>query len=199
LNSSDEHFYFLRKCFILEAIKIKIMKKIFLAAFAGLLCFFTSCNTNTEASSANKNTEQEQKNIAANDVITKAFQTGDVSGVDSVVSDNFVDHTDRGDVKGRDSLKAMVKMIHSNFKDMKTEKVREVADEDYVYSWMRYSGTSDGSMGMPKGPYDMESIEVSKYKDGKAVEHWAFMEMQDMMKMMPPPPPPAQNASKTKK
>lgn len=82
---------------------------------------------------------------------------------------------------------------------MKTEKVREVADEDYVYSWMRYSGTSDGSMGMPKGPYDMESIEVSKYKDGKAVEHWAFMEMQDMMKMMPPPPPPAQNASKTKK
>lgn len=163
------------------------MKKIFLAAFAGLLCFCISCNSKTESTSDNKYSEQEQKNIAASDVITKAFQTGDVSGIDSVVSDDFVDHTDRGDMKGRDSLKAMVKMVHSNFKDMKTEKVREVADEDYVYSWMRYSGTSDGSMGMPKGPYDMESIEVSKYKDGKAVEHRAFMEMQDMMKMMPQP------------
>jgi hypothetical protein len=42
-------------------------------------------------------------------------------------------------------------------------------------------------MGMPTGPFDMDAIELSKYKDGKAVEHWGFMEMQDMMKMMPPP------------
>nr|MBA2561720.1 ester cyclase [Chitinophagaceae bacterium] len=131
---------------------------------------------------------QEQKNLAASDVISKAFQTGDVAGIDSVVSDDFIDHTDRGDMKGRDSLKAMVKFIHSNFKDMKSEKIRDVADGDYVYSWMRYTGTSDGSMGMPKGPYDMSAIELAKFKDGKAVEHWSFMDMQDMMKMMPQQP-----------
>ena len=51
----------------------------------------------------NDNTE-EQKNLAASNVITKAFQTGDVSGIDSVVADDFVDHTDRGDKIGRDSL-----------------------------------------------------------------------------------------------
>lgn len=178
------------------------MKKIFLAAFAGALCFLYSCNTKTEGSSANKYSEQEQKNLAANEAITKTFKTGDVSAIDSVVSDDFIDHTDRGEKKGRDSLKAMVKWIHSNMGDMKMEKIHEVADGDYVYSWMRYTGTSDGSMGMPKGPYDMQSIELSKYKDGKAVEHWAFMEMQDVMEMMPPPPPPAANnkdASKAKK
>jgi predicted SnoaL-like aldol condensation-catalyzing enzyme len=43
-------------------------------------------------------------------------------------------------------------------------------------------------MGMPKGPYDMTAIEVSKFKDGKAVEHWSFMNMQEMMKMMPQQP-----------
>jgi predicted SnoaL-like aldol condensation-catalyzing enzyme len=175
------------------------MKKILLATFAGFLCILTSCNSNTGAASDNKNNEQEQKNIAANDVVTKAFQTGDVSGIDSAVSDDFLDHTDRGDKKGRDSLKAAVKWVHSNMKDMKMEKLHEMADDEYVFSWMRYTGTSDGSMGMPKGPYDMDGMEVSKYKDGKAVEHWGFMEMQDMMKMMPPPPPPAQNSSKTKK
>ncbi len=164
------------------------MKKIFLATVAGMLCVFTACNVKNESATNSRYTAEEQKNIAASDVVGKAFETGDVSGIDNVVADDFIDHTDRGDMKGRDSLKAMVKMVHENFKDMKTEKVREVADGDFVYSWMRYSGTSDGSMGMPKGPYDMKSIEVAKFKDGKAIEHWAFMEMQDMMKMMPPQP-----------
>jgi predicted SnoaL-like aldol condensation-catalyzing enzyme len=39
-------------------------------------------------------------------------------------------------------------------------------------------------MGMPKGPFDMTAIELAKFKDGKAVEHWSFMQIQDMMKMM---------------
>ncbi len=164
------------------------MKKILFAAFAGLLFICTSCNTDTTVTSDNNDNAQEQKNLAASDVISKAFQTGDITGIDSVVSDDFIDHTDRGDMKGRDSLKAMVNFVHSNFKDMKTEKIRDVADGDYVYSWMRYTGTSDGSMGMPKGPYDMSAIEVAKFKDGKAVEHWSFMDMQDMMKMMPQQP-----------
>ena len=165
------------------------MKKIFSAAFAALVFFFSSC-TDTSSTSATTDTKENtsvQKNLASNDVITKAFETGDVKGLDSAVADDFLDHTDHGDVKGRDSLKAMVAMVHGMMKDMKIEKVHELADEDYVYSWMRYKGTSDGSMGMPKGPYDMGAIEVSKYRDGKAVEHWSFMDMQSMMKMMPPP------------
>lgn len=176
------------------------MKKIFFVAFAGLLCICTSCNDT--GTSGTKGSEQKQKNIAASEAISKAFEIGDVSKIDSFVSADFVDHTDRGDKKGPDSLKAMVNLIHANMKDMKMEKVHELADDDYVMSWMRYTGTSDGSMGMPKGPYDMSAIEVSKFKDGKAVEHWGFMDMKDMMKMMPPPPPPKMNnmdSSKMKK
>jgi len=160
------------------------MRNILFAVFAGLLCICTSCNSETAGTSDNNDNTEEQKNLAASNVITKAFQTGDVSGIDSVVADDFVDHTDRGDKIGRDSLKAMVNWIHANMKDMKTETVREVADGDYVYSWMRYTGSSDGTMGMPNGPYDMTAIEVAKFKDGKAVEHWNFMEIRDAMKMM---------------
>jgi len=72
--------------------------------------------------------------MAASDAISKAFETGDISKIDSVVADDFVDHTDQGDKKGKDSLNA---------------------------------------------------IEVSKYKDGKATEHWSFVNMIEMMKMMP--------------
>ena len=161
------------------------MKKISFAAFAGLFCICTSCNHDGVNTSYNKENSQQQQNIAASDVVNKAFEKGDVSGIDSVVADDFLDHTDRGDKKGRDSLKAMVKFYYANFKNMKTEKIREVADGDYVWSWMHYSGTTDGSMGIPKGPYDMRGVELSKFKDGKAVEHWGFMDMQDMMKLMP--------------
>jgi predicted SnoaL-like aldol condensation-catalyzing enzyme len=83
----------------------------------------------------------------------------------------------------RDSLKAMIRMVKSTNEDMKMEIIKELADDDYVFSWMRFTGTSSGAM-MPAGPYDMKAIQAVRFRDGKAVEHWEFMEMRDMMKMM---------------
>lgn len=163
------------------------MKKIISPVFAALICICTSCNNpvTTEGNTGKDSTLQ--KNMAAFDEVTRAFQTGDISKIDNVVSPDFVDHTDQGD-KGRDSLKAGITMMHDKFKDMKSETINEAANGDYVYGWMRYSGNSDGTMGMPKGPFNMTSIELVKFNNGKAVEHWNFMQPQDMMKMMPPPP-----------
>ena len=158
------------------------MKKIFIAALA-VLFSFASC---IDTSSTTKTGGQKEKNISASDVIDKAFKTGDVSSIDSAVAADFIDHTDRGDKVGRDSLKAMINMVHTNFKDMKLEKIHEMADDDFVFSWMKYSGTSDGAMGMPKGPYSMNTMEASKFKDGKVVEHWSFVDAKEMMKMMMP-------------
>ena len=172
------------------------MKKIFFAAVAGLLCFCISCN---DAGTANKDSDAKQKNLAASDAIGKAFETGNVAAIDSFIADDFVDHSDRGDVKGRDSVKAMVKFIHDNMKDMKTEKMHELADDDYVFSWMRWTGTSNGAGGMPNGPFDMHAMEVSKFKDGKIIEHWTYMDPQEMMKMMAPPPPQENKMDTTKK
>ena len=114
--------------------------------------------------------------------VDKAFQTGDASGLDSVIADNFVDHTDKGD-KNRDTLKAMIKMWHDADKTMKMETTKEVADDNYVFAQMHMTGTGDGMM-MPAGPYDMHSVEVVKFSNGKAVEHWGYMEMGEVSKMM---------------
>jgi predicted SnoaL-like aldol condensation-catalyzing enzyme len=162
------------------------MRKIQFAFFSGLICFCISCNDAATVDNDSKDSPT-QKNLEANRAVSKAFETGNVSSLDSVVADDFVDHTDRGDIRGRDSLKAMVAMVHRTNKDMKMEILREVADDEYVFSWMRFSGTHDGSM-MPAGPYDMTAIEVSKFNNGKVVEHWEFMEPREMMKMMPQTP-----------
>lgn len=150
----------------------------------------TSCGDQLTASSDSGKDSTQAKNIAAFETVTSAFDSGDPSGIDSVVADDYVDHTDRGEVKGKDSLKAMIVMMHKSFADMKTETLNTATSGDYVYGWMRYKGTSDGSMGMPPGPYIMTGIELVKFNnDNKAVEHWAFMDIQDMMKMMAPQPP----------
>jgi predicted SnoaL-like aldol condensation-catalyzing enzyme len=112
----------------------------------------------------------------------RLLKTGDVSHIDDVVAADFVDHTDKGDL-GRDSLKAMIAQMHKSGMSMKADIIKEVADNDYVFEMMRYTGTGDGVM-MPAGPYDMHAVEVIRMKDGKGVEHWAFMDMVEMMKMM---------------
>ncbi|WP_276503542.1 ester cyclase [Terrimonas pollutisoli] len=161
------------------------MKKSLLAISSCLFLFCMSCNNKAgdDKMGAGKMSDQTEKNIAASHVVVDAFQSGDVSKIDDAVASDFVDHTERGDM-GRDSLKSMIKMWHGASKDNKMEIIKELADDEYVFSWMRFTGTSDGSMGMPAGPYDMRSIEVVKFKDGKAIEHWGFMEPREMMKWM---------------
>ena len=167
------------------------MKKFSFIVSAGFVCLLMSCGGKGGGMSA-----AAKKNLEASQAVTKAFDTGDTSKINDVIAADFVDHTDRGD-KNRDSLKAMIVAWKAASKDSKTEVIKELADDDYVFSWLRFTGTSDGSMGMPAGPYDMSSIEVVKFKDGKAIEHWGFMEMREMMKMMANmPQPPADTAKK---
>lgn len=165
------------------------MKKILFPIAFGLLFICVSCNEQKSGLSATA-----QKNLKAFHAVDTAFQTGDISRIDEVVASDFVDHTEKGNM-GRDSLKVMITRMRSAG-TMKSEVKKEFADDEYVMAWMRWTGNSNGSMeGMPAGPYDMTAIEVVRFKDGKAVEHWAFMEPREMMKMMgaaqqPPPPAP---------
>ncbi len=134
-----------------------------------------------------KNSSTANKNLAAYYVVENAFKTGDTHEIDRVVASDFVDHTERGGMN-RDSLKAMITWMHNAYPDMKSEKIRDLADDEYVMALRHYAGTSSGEPGMPpKGEkYTMKSIEVVRFKEGKAVEHWAFIEMADMLKMMSP-------------
>jgi predicted SnoaL-like aldol condensation-catalyzing enzyme len=156
------------------------MRKILLP-FAVVAFIFFSCKDagKTESSTLSATA---QKNLDACHTVTNAFKTGDVAGIDSAVAADFVDHTDRGDM-GRDSLKAMIKEMHAKMGNLKSDIIKELADDEYVFSLQHYSGNSDGSM-MPPGPYDMHGLEVIKFKDGKAIEHWSYMQPNEMMKMM---------------
>jgi predicted SnoaL-like aldol condensation-catalyzing enzyme len=155
------------------------MKKLFLFSMAAVF-MLASCKDKD----AGGMSDRAKKNLDAMHVVNKAFETGDASGIDAVVADNFVDHTPKGDWN-RDSLKSMIPMMKKSMPDTKMTTIQEFANDDYVVGWYTWTGTSDGSMGGPKGPYTMQAIEVAKVNaDGKATEHWEFMQIKDAMDMM---------------
>jgi hypothetical protein len=176
------------------------MKKCLTIASAGLICFITACNNSGEKSATTDTTASSSpssspasgstgdKNIATVRAINDAISSGDVSKLDQYIAKDGVDHSgEHGEVKGLDSIKAELSHMHDSYKDLKLESVQDAANNDYVFSLSKFTGTSIvPSMGAPAGThFDMTSVGVTKFgSDGKATDHWEYMSMADAMKMM---------------
>ena len=176
------------------------MKKFLTIASAGLICFITACNSSGEksasadttsasmAASSSASTSTADKNIATARAIDDAISSGDVAKLDQYIATDGVDHSgEHGDIKGLDSIKANLKRLHDDYKDMKLESLQRASNGDYVFSLTRFTGTNSvASMGAPAGThFDMNGVHILKFgSDGKATEHWEYFSMADAMKMM---------------
>jgi predicted ester cyclase len=169
------------------------------AVALGCYCL-SSCNSKPEGGLS----ATAQKNLDAMHGVTKCFETADFSKLGDYIAVDAVDHSgDNGEVKGLDSLKVAFAKDAAVMSDMKTEYIKELADDDYVMSWEHFTGSYKvDAMGHKAGDkFDMKTIELAKFKDGKAVEHWTMMEPGDVMKMMgsmPSPMPMAADSTKKK-
>jgi predicted SnoaL-like aldol condensation-catalyzing enzyme len=114
-----------------------------------------------------------------------AFKNGNPDAIENVISDDYLDHTAKGDVRGKESVKANIARLYSRFKNIKMETIKEFADNDYGFFWMRFSGEINNGPGKPSTPYDNTELQIVKFKDGKAIEHWSFIDQQNFMRMMP--------------
>jgi len=165
------------------------MKPLFLLLCAAAISTCISCNNGGMSATT-------KKNIEVNDAIMKAYEAGDFSKMGDYIAADAVDHGgEHGVVKGLDSIVADMKRYHAMMPDMKSTLTKMLADDEYVFSWSTISGTMNGKKTT------MTSMDVAKFKDGKAVEHWVFVdpnEMMAMMKEMTPPPgtPPVADTTK---
>jgi predicted ester cyclase len=149
-----------------------------------------SCNNEGESMSATA-----KKNMEVNDSIMKAYEAGDFGKMGNYIAADAVDHGgETGDIKGLENIVSEMKRYRSMMPDMKMTTSRIVADDEYVFAWTKVSGTMNGK------PTEMSSVDIAKFKDGKAVEHWVYMDPKEMMAMMPPAmPPQTMPADTTKK
>mgnify|MGYP001217208875 CR=1 FL=1 len=164
------------------------MRKYLFILAAGAIGLLSSCSGNGGGMSA-----AAKKNLDAMHGISNAFKTKDFSKVGDFIAEDAVDHGgDMGDVKGLANIRAQFEKWASSTRDETEETVKELADDDYVMSWLHMKGTyTKDEMGHKAGDmFDMNTLEVSKCKDGKATEHWTFLDVRDMMKMMQAMAPP---------
>jgi predicted ester cyclase len=153
------------------------MKKTLIALSVSSCMFLFACN--------NTGNSGNDKNVAASRDIFNGIETGDTSKLSSIASD-AVDHAGSyGDISGADSIKGMLSQIHNHIKDLKIEIINDVASGDYVYVWDKWTGTAlDSSMGYsPDQPFSTTSVDIIKFRDGKAIEHWGFVDQKDVMAM----------------
>lgn len=127
--------------------------------------------------------EKTKKNIEVNNAIMKAYEAGDFSKMGDYLAADAVDHGgENGDVKGLDNIVSEMKRYQAMMPDMKSSNVLSMGNDDYVFTRATISGNMNGK------PTTMTSVDVSRFVDGKAVEHWVYMNPAEMMEMMTQPP-----------
>lgn len=128
-----------------------------------------------------------KKNLEVNEAIAKCFDTKDFSKIGDYLSEDFVDYAGQmGPVKGIEANKKEFERMMSMMDSSSSKIDRAFGDDEYVLSWMTFKGKlKSDMMGMKVGDWmDSKAIEVTQFKDGKAIAHWSYMDVAEMMKMM---------------
>jgi predicted SnoaL-like aldol condensation-catalyzing enzyme len=162
------------------------MKKI-LSGLSVIVCFLISCNHSTSTTPAANTGSQNDVNIANNNKVYKAIETGDVSSIDTLIASDAIDHDgpQGTDIKGRDNIVKMLADMHNHVKDLKLDVITSATNGDYIFTLVHVTGTpADSSMGMPGKSIDEKAVDVVKLKDNKMMEHWGFTDDEQVSKEM---------------
>lgn len=144
-----------------------------------------------------KNMAAKNKEIAAK--ILKAFDDGNVNAFDGLIAKDVISHSEMPpEIKttGLESVKEMCKMQKKAFPDIKTTIHTMGVAGDTVMVYYTTTGTNSGPfMGQPASNKKIttEGVDIIRFKNGKAVEHWGVydnLKMMQQLGMMPPPPSP---------
>jgi len=150
---------------------------------ASVLCLI-SC----KGPESNSELDLIQKNLDINAKAMKAIETGSAAAIDSLISDDMVDHMGPHgkELKGGATIKPMLIDMHNHWKGLKFDVITASANKEYVFTLSKTMGIAiDTTMGMAAGTkMDEKMVDLIKIKDGKIVEHWGFVDPAAMMKKM---------------
>lgn len=130
----------------------------------------------------------------------------DSASLGAIVADNFVEHQmpDFITTQGLAGLKQEMAAYYTAFPDMKQEVLGMATNGDRTYVQLHITGTNSGAWGtMPATgkKMDVMGCDILRFENGKAVEHWGYMEEEKMMQqlgLMPAPGAAPAKAAKKK-
>lgn len=113
---------------------------------------------------------------------------GDLKLIDELIAADFVEHEDfPGLAEGREGLKQFFSMIRSAFDGFRMDIEDLVAEGDKVVARITMRGTHKGEFMGIKGTgktISVSAIDILRYADGRAVEHWGVTDAMAMMEQL---------------
>jgi steroid delta-isomerase-like uncharacterized protein len=117
--------------------------------------------------------------------LDEILNRGNVAVLDDLVAPDFVDHqTPPGVSPTRDGLRTWITTFRTAFPDLQYTVKDEIAEGDRVVTRATGHGTMKGDFqGMPASGKSAtwDEIHITRYRDGKAVEHWGVADQMTML------------------
>lgn len=145
---------------------------------------------------------EEDKNVAAlKRFYDEVMAKGNMKAIDELVADNFVEHymPDPSVPPNKAGLAQMMGMFRTAFPDLKVTIEDIIAKGDKVWAYTTMRGTNTGAfMGQPATgkKIEVKGIDIVRFANGKAVEHWGLNDDYTMMMQLGMIPAPGQEQKK---
>jgi steroid delta-isomerase-like uncharacterized protein len=118
----------------------------------------------------------------------KRISAGDLSAVDELVADDYVEHEQvPGLAPGKAGVRQLFEMFHSAFAEAGVEVDDMIAEGDKVFVLARMTGTQRGEfMGIPATGHaiDVSVCDYFRVEGGALAEHWGVMDAAGMMQQL---------------
>jgi predicted ester cyclase len=137
--------------------------------------------------------------------IYEIIETGNADSLGNYIADDAVDHAlDTTITKklGLAGIKEELTAYHTSFPDIKFTINAMAEAGDTLWAYYTWTGTNTGPMmGMPptNKSVSVNGVDITRFQNGKAVEHWEVEDDLGFMKQMGMMPAPAKVDSKNMK
>ncbi len=119
-------------------------------------------------------------------LIEVGFGQGDLSVLDELMASDIVEHQ-RGNPSGRDGAKSVVRTLHAWMSGFSLTVEDVAVSGDTVWVRNRARGVNTGSvMGRPPTgkPVEVDVIDILRFEDGRAVEHWGVADQLGLLQQL---------------
>jgi predicted ester cyclase len=118
----------------------------------------------------------------------EVFNKHNVAMFDSITTRDYVEHaSDPGTPQTREGTEILFKETFAAFPDANEKVILMLADSSYVITHYTLTGTNTGKyMGLPptNKKINVNGMDIVRFVNGKAVEHWGYLEEMKMMDQM---------------
>ncbi|MBI2659587.1 ester cyclase [Candidatus Woesearchaeota archaeon] len=122
----------------------------------------------------------------------EVFNKGNLSAIDEIFDENFVDRSFYGKEAGIDEIRNSFKELRKTFPDARIKIEDMIAENDKVATRFVFSGTQKGEfMGIsPTGKkISMSVMDIIRIKNNKIIERWGIEDNLSLWKQLGIEPP----------